>query len=490
MDIKVADPSRDRRDDSILIGVVNATSQWQEIRFDLSSLELENNQAAGVVFDFAYPGESGVVYIDDINFKKKDDTFIPESVPEFESEGPFRGRGLWVWETRPLLEDDTERQVFFDFCHNHGVQDVFLQVIYDDTAGEDEALNIETPEAFRAFLREATNRDIEVHALGGAPALALKPFHHAALEQVEAIKRFNEASRETERFKGIRMDIEPYVIPAFEDSIAKIAILTQWLALNKAIADTLTERDGLEYGVDIPFWLDTITLEFEGVVQTVDRHIIDIVDNVGIMDYRRIAPGRDGMIQHGMDELLYAQEVGTQVFLGAETSTYTETIHFNLKLDSEQWMMLSADEGGLIWRRTFNGFGLVHFYPGDGYHYLGLGSTSIASTDESTFNQALFELRTEVERTGAALAFPVGIPKEDPQVEARLREVNYTECRLIDGAFVVTARMLPKITFANRTKADLDGVLDEVNQYFRDSTALVGFAIHHYQSYRDLPAGP
>ena len=86
------------------------------------------------------------------------------------------------------------------------------------------------------------------------------------------------------------------------------------------------------YGVDIPAWFDERNEFFELVADVEGRPlselIIDIVDNVGIMDYRTHAYGTDGTIAHAQSELRYAAGLGKKVFLGLETSELPDETDF------------------------------------------------------------------------------------------------------------------------------------------------------------------
>jgi hypothetical protein len=50
------------------------------------------------------------------------------------------------------------------------------------------------------------------------------------------------------------------------------------------------------------------------------EHVIDLVDEVAIMDYRTAAYGADGVIAMAQDELAYASKQGKAVFVGLETT--------------------------------------------------------------------------------------------------------------------------------------------------------------------------
>ncbi len=104
--------------------------------------------------------------------------------------------------------------------------------------------------------------------------------------------------------------------------IQKEHILKQYLELLEK-SHALARKAGLPFGVDIPFWFDGLNEFFEPTAaiegRPVSERIIDIVDNIGIMDYRTLAYGADGTIVHATDELEYAAKQGKAVFVGLET---------------------------------------------------------------------------------------------------------------------------------------------------------------------------
>jgi hypothetical protein len=124
----------------------------------------------------------------------------------------------------------------------------------------------------------------------------------------------------------VRFDIEPYLLPGFSGP-KRPEYLAALLRLTAASVQ-LAHESALLYGADIPFWYDApaeltyqqVRVEFGGVEKPVSEHILDLVDDVSIMDYRTEAFGADGTIRHGMGELEYAERVGKSVFIAVETA--------------------------------------------------------------------------------------------------------------------------------------------------------------------------
>ena len=150
--------------------------------------------------------------------------------------------------------------------------------------------------------------------------------------------------------------------------------------------------------------------------------ILDIVDNIGIMDYRTGAFGADGVISHALGELQYATEIGKKVFIGLETGALPdETI-------------LEFGKGG--------GPSRIHLTKREGTRYF---------------------LQWEPE--GADLEI-----KSDVYLSQRNR------------IFVPAG----KLTFAERGIGELTDIMEKAESEFQEYPAFYGFAIHYYESFKAL----
>jgi hypothetical protein len=148
------------------------------------------------------------------------------------------------------------------------------------------------------------------------------------------VETFNAEGQPGESFYGIHLDNEPHQLLGF-DGPWREELLRQFIELNDRImADLRARGSELVYGIDIPFWFDedrdadgrpTCDVTYRGVRQNAARHLIDIVDNIGIMAYRNFAGGADGIIRHAEDEVAYAASRGKKAYVGVETFSYRPT---------------------------------------------------------------------------------------------------------------------------------------------------------------------
>ncbi|MCX5715586.1 MAG: PDZ domain-containing protein [Candidatus Omnitrophica bacterium] len=390
-------------------------------------------------------------------------------------------RAMWVWHSKEPLQDAGERQELLDFCAAKNVGTLFLQLQYELSPAEGQrTCKILYEGELRSFLRDAHAAGISVHSLDGSAEFCLENGHQVVLSQLKAIIDFNKNNPAQERFDGVHYDNEPYLLPDFE-SPKKNEIIGQFIALNEKCKALIRESGvKLEFGVDVPFWFDSL--------DRLDEKIINICDYIGIMDYRNFASGPDGMIQHAMDEIKYADTAGKKVFIGVETSKYpAQQVYFTAALKQEDAQRLSGlneFEGSRVRTYTYN-------------NTLYAGLVKPAGADETGFNDALLRfagsmggiLKPENKEEADNLIFDLtaAVSKNPEYGDAQVREYAAS-----DGKTFLLVKadevMLAKLTFADMTQKGMEAVLTEAYAEFKKHPSFAGFAIHHYRSYKDLCA--
>jgi hypothetical protein len=326
--LRMADRSLEKKEDSSLIGEVSSflpdgkiKEDWQTAWVPLSKLNTRINkkELANVVFQAA-GDSSGEIFIRNLAFAKKKGVSL--SIPKSEPvQSCSSNKAMWLWETNKILRNPEEQKTFFDFCKEQQITDLFVQIPYEAEKREEEWIVSWDSAEMRPLLAKLNRADIKVHALDGDPRFALKEWHGRSIALLEKIIQYNQSVSTAERFHGIRYDNEPYLLPQF-GGVHKESVLKEYIELAEK-SQALAQQGGLVFGVDIPFWFDGYNEFFEPSASLEGRpmseRIIDVVDNVGIMDYRTIAYGADGVIEHGTNELKYAAKKGKQVFIGLET---------------------------------------------------------------------------------------------------------------------------------------------------------------------------
>ena len=326
--LHVADRAWEEREGSLPIadvatllagGRVETTWQRAWVPLDRWPPALDQRELASLVFLTNGEG-SGRVFLKDIAFTTKRDVELPTAASPEEAPRSLR-RAMWLWETSAVTSGPDARRRLVQFCRAQGITDLFLQLPYEAERVDERWTISWDRESLRPLIAELHAAEVRVHALDGDPRFGLSEWHGQVIATIQSIVDYNRESPPAQRFDGIRHDIEPYLLPGF-GGVRATEIWQQYLSI-VAASQALAQQAGLVYGVDIPAWLDERNEFFEPVAEVggrpVSELVIDIVDNIGIMDYRTQAYGADGTIAHAESELRYAADVGKQVFLGLET---------------------------------------------------------------------------------------------------------------------------------------------------------------------------
>ena len=231
-------------------------------------------------------------------------------------------RAVWVWEddTFNLIDHQNQWVETFDFLARWNLTTVYL---YADSYKGRNIIRDE-PEKYRRLITAAHKRDLKVYALLGSFYLKTQEYilperRVDAEAMFNNVLRYNAGSKSAERFDGVNVDIEPYLLDDWSDK--KTMRATQYLDLSAEFMRLkLKTGDTLTVGPAMPFWFDGIDdIAWNGQHKRLSDHVQDIYDYVAIMDYRNFAQGSDGIISHATDELDYADRINKKVIIGAET---------------------------------------------------------------------------------------------------------------------------------------------------------------------------
>jgi len=249
-------------------------------------------------------------------------------------------RAVWVWEqdSRELLLSREAANSAAAFLRARGVTTLYLYA--DNFKGAN--LLESRPELYRALLRRLHRRGFRVYALLGSAYLHTEEYvlpgrRNDALAMLRCALAYNAASAPDQRFDGVNVDIEPYILPQW--STQRDRLLRLYLDLGRALMELKRSSTvSFPVGPAIPFWFDGITLDWNGSNKPVSGHVFDIYDYAAIMDYRDHAEGRDGLIALAAGELASASRDGRKAkqFHAALTKLYgivKETIEALFAID-------------------------------------------------------------------------------------------------------------------------------------------------------------
>ncbi|WP_213584591.1 DNRLRE domain-containing protein [Paenibacillus sp. J2TS4] len=242
-------------------------------------------------------------------------------------------RAIWIWEPAAynLLLNPGSRLVLDSMAKDtetFGSDPVTTLYLAVDGYGGIDILE-DDPAKVREFMRWAHENGYQVHACiagGTAPPYmgALEGYHDRAVRLMEKIINYQLTSEASERFDGVNVDIEPYIMPLFKSDYPSVQV--QYLdVLAKMIERRDTAGVNLSFGPAIPRWYDSSEhardITWNGSTKWLSEHIQDISDYIAIMNYRDTADGSVGIIEQAASEIAYAESIGkpNSVVIAVET---------------------------------------------------------------------------------------------------------------------------------------------------------------------------
>lgn len=277
-----------------------------------------------------------------------------------------RQKAMWVWTTERILRDEGERTAFLDFVERQGITRVFLYLA--SAAGERPSAGFIpfSGEELGPLLAQLRERGALAYALDGDRDYVLEENHPGVLRTVRRLVEHNRTAPPEQRFYGVRYDIEPYLAPGFQGP-RRQELLDGYVELLAGVAEIAAEGD-LAVAVDVPFWFDApdektgehLEATLDGERAPILEHVMSLVDDLAVMDYRTDAFGPNGALAHAHGELRLAEEEGVDVFIGVETvrlvdedlHTFGGPIREGLPEDADaRWLVLEEDTEGTtrIW---------------------------------------------------------------------------------------------------------------------------------------------
>jgi hypothetical protein len=387
-----------------------------------------------------------------------------------------------MWDATPVLTQPAARAEFLAFAADHRIGTAWIQV--DAAQGG----RLADRDHWQTLLADAHRTGLAVHALDGSPDYVLPARHGDALNIVNAVIAFNRESPADAHFDGVHFDNEPYLLPGWHDPARREQLMRGLLDLSAAAQRSISMAGGMQFGVDIPFWWQSSNAEtgesigvaeFNGQRKAASYHLLDLVDNVGIMDYRNVASGRDGLIAHATELLTYANGTKARVFVGVETSRGTTESYWFLTGVSRANFRRALTRSTVFDRR---GFTII-----DDGDRVAIG---MRSTGSEADEQRLAAIARELDATPLTSA---GRREHDSARRALAEDGEWRDLSplpIVDGhaaaygGWRASRVMLSKLTFAGRDNEVMTRELDSAEAAFRSHKSYAGMAVHHYDSYR------
>lgn len=300
-------------------------------------------------------------------------------------------RATWVWEAQTfrMLKDPVYRAASLDFLQAQDFTTVYLYA--DSYLGQN--IIRDDPGLYEGLVSDLHGRGIKTYALLGSALLNTQayvlPSNRSVAEAMfQRVLDYNTNAAAGARFDGVNLDIEPYLLPEWDNPTggqttgqSRTVIAGQYLDLSERFREMkqqylagigVTDPTAFPIGPATPFWFDaadlfdtTNVIDWGGAgAKPMYQHVQDIHDYVSILDYRDFVLGQDGIQFHAIDELNYAVTIGKKVVIAVETSPvlppkitfFEEGPRF---LESE----LSLADGlfSAFWPAGFDGFAIHDF---------------------------------------------------------------------------------------------------------------------------------
>ncbi|MFF2527307.1 hypothetical protein ACFVS2_00190 [Brevibacillus sp. NPDC058079] len=239
----------------------------------------------------------------------------------------------WIWNTQLIV---TEREEIIAFAKQHDVNLIYLHIDQENVAHQD----------YHSFIKAANASGIRVDALAGDPVWSLVSNRKSITTFLNWVQTYNKSAGEGERFSGLHLDIEPHVLPEWNEN--KEVIKNEWVANIEYLSTEIKKDPALELSVDIPFWMYELSLADKS--ETVSKWLVSTLDHVTLMAYRDRVEGPNGVLEIVNPIMNEADDQKNKVVVGlnllqsaeGENTTFYEEGHGGLE---EQLAVLEDNLG-------------------------------------------------------------------------------------------------------------------------------------------------
>lgn len=211
----------------------------------------------------------------------------------------------WLWNTK-LIETSSDELI--SFMADQGIDTIFLQIS-----------SRVSKTSYTEFIRSANEHQISVYALNGAPDWALESSLPKLNSFITWINNYQNSVNADEKFAGIQVDIEPYLLPDWSTNWT--SLVTQWQN-NVTYLASEAKKINLPLNAALPFWLDKYKTPGQNI--TLSYWMISNLDSVSLMTYRDKAAT---IFDLAKAELAEAELLNKKVYISVETKRSNEGNH-------------------------------------------------------------------------------------------------------------------------------------------------------------------
>lgn len=229
-------------------------------------------------------------------------------------------RGTYIWEANEVIENSQE---ILEFAKEKRLNWLYVR------------LDLQQPfSSYNAFVKQAAEAGIEVHAMGGHPVWALQENRAKILRLVNYVKDYNRAVQGDERFHGIHLDIEPYVLPEWK--IDSQRVISEWTSNMEVFVQELKKDSNMQASMDMAVWLDKYSVP--GTDISLSKWMIDHMDHISLMAFRDTAGGSNGIVTVTKEEIAFAEELNKPIMISVEMKESHEGNHITFYEEGSAYM--------------------------------------------------------------------------------------------------------------------------------------------------------
>ncbi|MDH4618238.1 hypothetical protein [Brevibacillus sp. AY1] len=192
---------------------------------------------------------------------------------------PTLTKATWIWDAQLIASQPEE---IVAFAKQNQINLIYLQI---------KPVEI-SPRDYRTFNRLASRAGIKVEALSGDPNWVFTRNRDSIGDLIAWVKAFNNRAAEDERFQGIHVDIEPYLLPEWKKE--RDGVVLQWMKNMEYLVAETKKDTSLLVSADLPFWIDSVHVP--GTQEPLSSWMLQRLDSITLMAYRNFADGPNGIL--------------------------------------------------------------------------------------------------------------------------------------------------------------------------------------------------
>ncbi|MFC0525129.1 hypothetical protein ACFFGV_16230 [Pontibacillus salicampi] len=270
----------------------------------------------------------------------------PPKEGETSPEDEEKYRGTYIWHAENLIEEPDK---ILSFAKEHD-----LNLIYARLDRQQDFA------AYTDFVEKAHEQGIEVHAMGGHPTWALEKGKERLSMFIDYVTTYNKKVEKPQKFDGIHLDIEPYVLQEWYDDESKV--MKSWRENISFYQKEVKANSNLKTGVDLAMWLDDHPISDDSDM-SISKWMIDKVDHTTIMAFRDFAEGSGGIIDTTKEEVAFGDELGKELVIAVEMKENKNTPYISFYEEGKGVMEEELNIVDSRWRNNSSYLGhAVHSY--------------------------------------------------------------------------------------------------------------------------------